>query len=82
MTLSPDLLPLLRCPDTHQPLHPARPEEIPQLQQHYVRHFPERAASPELAPSGFLLNHSRSRAYPILNNIPCLLLDEALPLSE
>ncbi len=76
--LDPVLLPLLRCPETGQPLSPLPPEEAARL-----------AASGGLNRGGkpvptdtdtFLVREDGTVAYPVRGGIPLLLVEEGVAL--
>ena len=60
-----DFLPLLRCPNTHEPLRPATESEV------------ARAGLPVGHPA--LANASGTLVYPVIDNMPHLLPTSALP---
>jgi uncharacterized protein YbaR (Trm112 family) len=64
--LSPDLIAILRCPETRQPLHLASAAEMARLPVGF---------------EGALVREDGLRAYPIREGFPILLITEALPLA-
>jgi len=80
MAVDPDLLSILVCPKSHGELTPVDlPEAVrARLIEKYREHFRDEAPSVEqglwCAASGLV--------YPIVSDIPILLVDEALPASE
>lgn len=64
--LSPDLLAILCCPETKQPLHLASPEELERL---------------PAGLEGALIREDALRAYPIRDGFPILLIAEAIDLT-
>ncbi len=65
--IADEVLALLRCPTTRQPLRLATPAEL--------------AALPS-APAEALIREDGRVAYPIRNGIPMLIADAAIPLGE
>jgi uncharacterized protein YbaR (Trm112 family) len=63
--LAPEVLALLCCPTTRQPLHLATPAELAAMQP---------------SPAAALVREDRRAAYPILDGIPILIAEEAIPL--
>jgi uncharacterized protein len=77
-----ELLDILRCPETHQPFEIADPALIADLNSKIkAGQLKNRAGKPitESIESGFI-RQDRKFLYPIRNNIPVLLIDEAIPL--
>ena len=77
-----DLLDILCCPETHQPFHIADASLIAELNSKIkAGEIKNRAGKPVSEPmdSGFV-REDRKFIYPIRNQIPVLLLDEAIPL--
>ena len=77
-----ELLDILRCPETHQPFEIADTALIADLNGKIkAGQLKNRAGKPVTDPfeSG-LLRQDRKFLYPIRNNIPVLLIDEAIPL--
>lgn len=79
MPLDPDLLAILVCPKSRAPLERVKlPEAIRQsLVERYREHFRDQAPIVE---EGLLCRESQL-VYPIVSDIPVLLVDEALPAS-
>ena len=80
--LDPDLLKIMCCPETHQPIALAEPSLIEKLnQQIAVGQLQNRAGQPVKEPidSGLVREDERF-LYPIRQNIPVMLIDEAIPL--
>jgi len=67
MPISADLLEILACPETKRPVHLAEDATI--------RRLGDRPAE------GLLTEHGR-RLYPIRNDIPAMLIDQAIVLDE
>ena len=79
MTLDPDLLAILVCPKCRAALERvALPEAVRQsLVERYREHFRDQTPVVE---EGLLCRESQL-VYPIVSDIPVLLVDEALPAS-
>ena len=81
--LNPELLALLVCPDTHQDVALAGPEEVAALnaaiRQGGVRTVAGTAVA--AAVDGALIRSDRAVAYPIRNGIPVMLIAEGLSLT-
>ena len=77
-----ELLDILRCPETHQPFEIADAALISDVNSKIkTGQLKNRGGKPITEPieSG-LLRHDRKFLYPIRNNIPVLLIDEAIQL--
>ncbi|MGA1235284.1 MAG: hypothetical protein ACO34E_00300 [Limisphaerales bacterium] len=83
-TITPELLKILCCPESHQPLKPADKELLDRLNED-IRSgkAKNRAGQPvsETITQG-LLREDGLFLYPYRNNIPVLLIDEALPVKS
>jgi len=79
MSVDPDLLAILVCPKTRGPLELIElPEELrSQLVDRYREHFRDEAPVVERG----LFSPQAGLVYPIVSDIPVLLVDEALPAS-
>jgi uncharacterized protein YbaR (Trm112 family) len=80
--ITPELLALLRCPQTRQALSPASTEQLAQIEARRAagklhNHAGQTVQEPV---SAGLVREDGALLYPIRNGIPVLLLDEALPL--
>jgi len=77
-----ELLNILRCPETHQPFELADPALIDGLNTRIkAGQLKNRAGKPVSDPiEGALVRQDRKFLYPIRNNIPALLIDEAIPI--
>lgn len=77
-----ELLEILACPETHQPLREARKEEVEALNRKLasggVKNVADKAVT--IAIEAALIREDGKRAYPIVDGIPVLLVDEGIPL--
>ena len=82
MTISPDLLALLVCPDTHQPLTQCPDATLTELNGRIVSGTVTNASgsSVEKPLTGALIREDGTVAYPIAEGIPVLLAGEGIPL--
>ena len=84
--IDPDLLEILACPDTHQPLAMADAELVASLNTAIEAGGLKNVggAAVEGSLDGGLVREDGSVVYPIRDRIPVLLIDEgiALPLGE
>ncbi len=80
--LDPELLKIMCCPETHQPIAVADPALIGKLNQLIAAgQLKNRAGQPiKEKIDGGLVREDRKFAYPIRDNIPIMLIDEAIPL--
>ena len=81
--LDPELLALLVCPETHQELVMAGPEEIARLndsiREGRMRNVAGSAVAEPL--EGALVRADRAVAYPVRDDIPVMLVEEGLVLA-
>ena len=82
--IRPELLELLRCPETHRRLRPAPPELLQTLNDKIAsRRLQNRAGKiVEQQLDGGLVREDGSVLYPIRGNLPIMLLDEAIVLTN
>ena len=82
--IDPELLKIMCCPETHQPVAPAEPPLIDKLNQQIaagqVRNRAGQAVTEKI--DGGLVREDRKFLYPIRGNIPIMLIDEAIPLTS
>jgi uncharacterized protein YbaR (Trm112 family) len=80
--VDPELLKILCCPDTHQPLAEAPPALVERVNQDIAKgSIKNRAGQTVTDPiAGGLLRKDEKALYPIRDDIPVLLVDEALIL--
>jgi uncharacterized protein YbaR (Trm112 family) len=80
--LHPDLLSLLVCPETHQDIALASPEEVDRLNQAIGRgEIRNAGGAPVDQPvQGALIRADQTIAYPIRDGIPVMLVAEGLVL--
>ena len=79
--IRPELLDILRCPETHQRLSPAPPEIIGNLNERIrAGQVRNRAGQTITEPlEAALLREDKRVLYPVRANLPILLIQEALP---
>ena len=79
-----ELLKLLCCPETHQDLHLANSELVQRLNAQIDRgEIANRCGRRvERKLDGALIRADRKFLYPICENIPVMLIDEAIPLDD
>lgn len=84
MNLDKDLLAILCCPETKQPLTIADEALIKKLNDAVVRgSLLNRAQKKVTEPlSGGLIRADRHVLYPVRENIPVMLIEEGIPLTE
>ena len=82
--LNPDLLALLVCPETHQDVFLATPEEIAGINEAIGRGQVQTAAGAvvDQPVDAALIRVDRAIAYPIRDDIPVMLVSEGLVLSQ
>ena len=82
--IDPELLKIMCCPETHQPITVAEPALIEKLNRQIASgQLKNRAGQPiKEKIDGGLVREDRKFAYPIRENIPIMLIDEAIPLAE
>ncbi len=78
------LIKILVCPENRTPLELAKPELMDRLNRAiptgHVRNRAGQAVSQPLV--GGLIREDRAMLYPIVDGIPSLLVDEAIPLEQ
>ena len=84
MAINQELLDILVCPETRQSLTLAEADEVADLNQRIARReLATRQGAPvtELI-DGALIRADRQYFYPIRDDIPIMLIDEAISLAE
>ena len=81
--ISDDFLRLLRCPATMQPLRHADAEFVERINGHIAAGEAVNRLGEKLQRTldGGLINQSGTLLYPIYDEIPCLLADEAIEVA-
>ena len=81
--ISPELLKILRCPESHQKLRIAEPELLKQLNERIAaRKLQNRAGKTVEQPlEAALVREDGAMLYPIRGKLPIMLIDEALSLA-
>ncbi|MHA3774208.1 Trm112 family protein [Verrucomicrobiota bacterium sgz303538] len=78
--VAPELLELLCCPETHQALHVATSEQLTQVNREGTLN---RAGAPVRLPiPAGLVREDGTVLYPVWDDIPCLLIEEGIPLKS
>jgi uncharacterized protein YbaR (Trm112 family) len=81
--LDPELLALLVCPETHQDLTEAGPEEVTRLNEAIQQGTVRTAAGEPAQPvEGALIRADRLIAYPVRDEIPVMLIAEGLAIQQ
>ena len=80
--VSPDLLQILRCPETHQKLAPAPADLVAKINAGIAGKTMHNRAGQLVTESieTGLVREDGKLLYPVRNNIPVMLIDEAIPL--
>jgi uncharacterized protein YbaR (Trm112 family) len=81
--IDPELLSVMCCPETRQPLTPADPGLLAKLNDQIATGcLRNRAGQPVTEPlDGGLVRQDATFLYPIRHDIPVMLIDEAIPLT-
>jgi uncharacterized protein YbaR (Trm112 family) len=81
--IDPELLKILRCPETHQPMSEADAALVADVNSRIVGGSQKNRSGKPVADKidGGLLRQDRQFLYPIRNRIPVLLIEEAIPLA-
>jgi len=81
--IDPELLKILCCPETHQPVTEADASLVSDLNNRITSGSVKNRAGKLVAEKldGALLRQDRQWLYPIRHCIPIMLIDEAIPLS-
>jgi len=84
MTISKELLEILACPETKQPLALAEPTLLARVNDRIRQgQLTNRRGTPVTEPiDGGLVRQDGRYLYPIRDDIPIMLIDEAIPLAE
>lgn len=82
--LNQDFLQLLACPETKQPLHLADEGTVQRLNDAIKRGAVVNRGQKKVEQpvEALLVREDRQVAYPVWDEIPCLLIDEGISLNE
>lgn len=82
--IDPELLEILVCPETKQPVTPADPSLIDELNALQAEgKLMNRAGEPvKERLDGGLIREDKAFVYPIIDDIPVMLIDEGIPLEQ
>ncbi len=82
--VTPELLKILCCPETHQALRESTPELVNELNRQIASGTLKNRAGKTVTSklSGGLVRTDGKYLYPIREKIPIMLVDEALPLQS
>lgn len=80
--INPDLLAILVCPETHQPVRLAPQEQLDALLARQKEGSLKNRAGATVTETfeQVLVREDGKFAYPVIDGIPVMLVDEALPL--
>jgi len=81
--IDPELLKIMCCPETHQTLALAEPSLIEKLNQQIAAGQLKNRAGQSVREKidGGLVREDKKFVYPLRENIPIMLIDEAIPLT-
>jgi len=81
--IDPDLLKILCCPETHQELKLADQQLLDKLNEQITAGTLKSRAGTQVTDKleGGLIRADRKFLYPVRQDIPVMLIDEAIPLS-
>ena len=82
--LDPELLKILCCPETHQPIGLAEASLIEKLNRQIAAGQLSNRAGQLVKEKidGGLVRNDKKLLYPVRGNIPIMLIDEAIPLTS
>jgi uncharacterized protein YbaR (Trm112 family) len=80
--LDPELLDILACPETKEPVRPATPAEVEKLNRAIAAGTLVNRGGQKVSEKieGGLVRQDGKYCYPVREDIPIMLIDEALPL--
>lgn len=81
--LDPELLKILVCPETHETVAPAGTEELQRLQaRRQAGQLRTQSGEPAGPFEGLLVRADGKVAYPVVEGIPVMLIDERIVLDD
>lgn len=82
--IAPELLAILVCPKTHQPLHEASSEQLATAISLQASGKLQNVAGEnvETIPHGLLIREDGQIGYLVVDDIPVMLIEEGIPLAQ
>ena len=82
--IDPELLKIMCCPETHQPVALGDPSLIERLNRQIAAGQVKNRANQSVTEKidGGLVREDRKFIYPVRGDIPIMLIDEAIPITE
>ena len=82
--IDPELLKIMCCPETHQPIAVAEPSLIEKLNQQIAAGQLKNRGGQLIKEKidGGLVREDKKFVYPLRENIPIMLIDEAIPIGD
>ncbi|TVP76838.1 MAG: hypothetical protein EA352_04920 [Gemmatimonadales bacterium] len=82
--VDPELLDLLVCPETKEPVRLMEPEELAEVNRSIAEHKLKTRGGDEVREplEGALVRQDGAVLYPVRDDIPVMLIDQAIPLDR